>query len=107
MNPPGRRDPGTPMDKQCQSLRELARWPPSCKSIELDLEATFKLAGSSGTRAAAQTGPPGASQVPNQHVIHEAATRLFVVAAHLPNVRHRPESEELATVDVQHFSQDH
>ena len=88
-------------------IRELASWPPSCKSIELDLPATFKLAGSSGTRAPAQTGPPGANQVPNQQVIHEAATRLFVVAAHPTNVRHRPASEEMATVDVQHFSQDH
>ena len=76
-------------------------------SIELDLAATFKLDGSSGTRAPAQTGPPGANQVPNQHVIHEAAPRLFVVAAHPTNVHHSPASEELATVDVQHFSQDH
>ena len=95
------------MDKQCPSENWLASWPPSCKSIELDLAATFKLAGSSGTRAPAETGPPGAKQVPNKQVIHEAATRLFVVAAHPPNVRHRPVSEGLATVDVQHFSQDH
>ena len=96
------------MDKQCPSVNWLASWPPPCKSLELDLAATFfKLAGSSGTRAPAQTGPPGANQVPNQHVIHEAATRLFVVDAHPANVRHRPANEELATVDVQHFSQDH
>ena len=71
------------------------------------LATFFKLAGSSGTQAPAQTGPCGASQVPNQHIIHEAASRLFVVAARPPNVSHRPVSEELAIVDVQHFSQDH